>query len=325
MEHRALAVALALTILLLSPSTAKAAPQYGSSFSLFHDGTAPVGVAFDGSGTVYWANYDQGKLYSLTRGSSTPTALLSGLSRPSGVALDSSGDLYYSEQQGGTVSEILAGSSTPTLLFLATLPSFITVDQAGDVFYVGAGCNGQGFTNSIMEFVRSSGHTMTVLAPIGAVGNNPSYGQVFVNAAGLYFTTCTGDVELLPTGSSTPVVLVTGLQAGPTVSSDGVVADSQGNVFFTDYWNAVDELPAGSTSFVTIATAGGTHYGLALDGQENVYYTDNLGGTIWEIPVLPSANNVPEFGASAIVVGAVGLVLVAFLYQRKPRLRVATD
>jgi streptogramin lyase len=94
------------------------------------------------------------------------------------------------------------------------------------------------------------------------------------------------------------------------------VADSQSNVFFTDYWNAVDELPSGSTSFVTIATAGGTHYGIALDGQGNVYYTDNLGGTVREIPVSTSSASIPQFGIPAVMVAALGMVLVAFYFRR---------
>ena len=231
-------------MLLLSPSIANASTQYGSAFPLFQGGPAPAGVAVSSAGTVYWANYDQGKLYSLAKGATVPTVVLSGLSNPSGVALDSSGNLYYSEQSTGRVSELPAGSSTPTLLFTSQDVGFISVDQSGDVYFVpNVGCNGQGFTNSIMEFVRSSGQMVTVLPPIASVGNNPSYGQIFVNSAGLYFTTCTGNVELLRT-RVTPQVLVTGLEAGPSVSSDGVVADAQGNVFFTDYWNAVDELPA---------------------------------------------------------------------------------
>lgn len=286
-------LAVLAVILLLSPFVANASTQYGSAFPLYQGGAAPVGVAVSSAGTVYWANYNQGKLYSMLKGASSPTVLLSGLNTPSGVAVDSSGNVYYSEALSDRVSELVGGSTTPQLLFSAANNiNFISVDQSGNIYFVlGGGCNGQGFTNSIMEYVRSSGQSVTILAPVGSVGNNPSYGQVFVNSAGLYFTTCTGNVELLPAGSSTPQILVTGLQAGPSVSPDGVVADSQGNVFYTDYWKAVDELPAGSTSSVTIATAGGTHYGIAIDGQDNVYYSDNLGGTIWEIPATSSSVN----------------------------------
>jgi hypothetical protein len=247
---------------------------------------APVGVAVDSLGTVYWANYDTGQLLTMQKGASSASILLRGLNHPSGIAIDSSGNVYYSEQLAGTVSELPAGSSTPRLLFNSTDVGFISVDRSGNIYFIpNSGCNGQGFTNSIMEYVRSSGQILTVLSPIGSVGNNPTYGQVFVDSAGLYFTTCSGNVEVLPAGSSSPQILVTGLQAGSSVSSDGITADSHGNVFYTQYWVGVFMLRAGTSSPVTISTLGGTHYGLALDGQGDVYYTDNLGGTIWKIPV----------------------------------------
>ncbi len=279
-----------------------AAPQYGTAFAFYHTDwpIAPVGIAVDANGTVYWANYNTGQLLSSLPTSPTalcliycsPTVVLSGLNHPLGVAVDASGDLYFSEQLAGTVSELLAGSTTPKLLFSSHLVGFISPDQSGNVFFVpNSGCNGQGYTNSIMEYTRSNGQIVTILAANASLGNNPSYGQVFVNSAGLYFTTCTGKVELLPVGSSTPRTLVSGLQAGPSVSSNGVTADAKGDIFFTDYWNSVGVLPAASSSPTTLATAGHTHYGIALDRQGNVYYTDNLEGTIWKVPVGASSNS----------------------------------
>jgi streptogramin lyase len=278
-----------VVLLTLGPVAALATtPSFAPAIALYKGPAAPVGVAVSATGTVYWTNYNTGQLLSLPAGATSPTILLSGLSRPAGLVVDSSGDLYFSEQQAGRVSELLSGSSTPTALFSANLVSFIAVDQSGNVYYVQTGCNGQGYTNSIVEYLRASGQTKTVLAPMASVGNNPSYGQVFINSAGLYFTTCTGEVDLLATGAQTPQVLVSGLQAGPTVSSNGVTADAQGDVFFTNYWNSVEMLPTGSSSPLMIATAGGTHYGIALDTVGDVYYTDNLGGTIWTAEVQPS-------------------------------------
>jgi hypothetical protein len=50
-----------------------------------------------------------------------------------------------------------------------------------------------------------------------------------------------------------------------------------------------------STSFrfstpVTIATAGETHYGIALDTLGDIFYTDNLGGAFWEVPLAQPTN-----------------------------------
>lgn len=240
---------------------------------------APVGVAVDSSGTVYWANYDSGQLLAMPKAASTASILLSGLNHPSGVAVDSSGNVYYSEYLGQTVSELQKGSTTPTLLFNArNYVPFISVDSKGNIFFVsGQTCNGNA-PNSIMEYVRSSGQSVTILQ---GTGSKPSFGDVFAAASGdLYYTDCgNGTVDRLPAGSTTPQVLVSGLNW-----PNGIAVDSHGNVYYTEYSVGVFVLKVGSSSSVEVGAYGHTHYGLALDNQGNVFYTDNLGGTIWEIP-----------------------------------------
>jgi streptogramin lyase len=107
------------------------------------------------------------------------------------------------------------------------------------------------------------------------------FGQVYFHARSLYLTTCTGYIYVLnPIHEGFPQLLLTGLGHGPTVSSNGIAVDSKGDAFFTDYWNSVGELPAGSSTPVTIATAGGTHYCVAVGSNGKVFYTDNMGGTV---------------------------------------------
>ena len=254
--------------------------SYGSAVELYQGSPAPVGIAVGRSGTIYWVNYNTGELLSLPEGSSSPTVLLSGLSHPAGVAVDSQGNLYYDQYFVYTVSELAAGSSTPTVLFNAgTYVTFMVLDPQGNLFVVtGPGCNGQTSTissaDSIVKWNRTTGSTSTIFSGMGL-------GEVYVTASeDVYYTTCSGTVDELPAGSSTPQVLVSGLSP-----STGVAVDVSGDVIYTQYSSGVYELPSGSTTSITLATAGETHYGLTLDNSGDVFYTDNLGGGIWEIPL----------------------------------------
>ena len=305
--------AILAAILLLSPSIAIAAPQYGSAVSLFKGGTAPVGVAVDSSGIVYWANYDTGQILSLAPGSSSPTTLLSGLNHPSGIAVDQSGNLFYDEYFAYTVSELPVGSTTPHVLFNAgTLVFFLTLDSQGDIFVVtGAGCNGQlsnvGEPDSIVEWNKATTSTSTIVSDSGI-------GGVFVTASNdLYYTTCAGAIKEIPSGSTTANVIVSGLSP-----ITGVALDSSGDIFFTRYSSGVYNLAPGSTTPATIASSVGEHYyGLTIDSAGNLYYTDNLGGAVWEIPV-SSTLPVPQFGTSSIgLVAALSFVVVVLLYKRE--------
>jgi len=317
---KSLYIAILAAILLLSPSIAIAAPQYGSAVSLFKGGTAPVGVAVDSSGIVYWANYDTGQILSLAPGSSSPTTLLSGLNHPSGIAVDQSGNLFYDEYSADTVSELPAGSTTPHVLFNAgTLVFFLTLDSQGDIFVVtGAGCNGQlsnvGEPDSIVEWNKGTASTSTIVSDSGI-------GGVFVTASNdLYYTTCAGAIKEIPSGSTSASVIINGLSP-----ITGVALDSSGDIFFTQYPSGVYMLAPGSTTPVTIATTAWEHYGLTIDSSGDLYYTDNLGGAIWEIPV-SSTLPVPQFGTSSIgLVAALSFVLVVVLYKRGSGLHIPTN
>jgi len=66
-------------------------PQYGTASAFYSGPTAPVGIAVDAAGVVYWANYDTGQLLSMSSGAYSPTVILNGLIHPSAVAVDPQG------------------------------------------------------------------------------------------------------------------------------------------------------------------------------------------------------------------------------------------
>ena len=275
-----LTLTLSICLLLLPGLTTFAsAPQYGNAISLYNSSPAPVGVAADNSGDVYWVNYDSGQLLFLPKGATSPAILLSGLNHPAGLAIDSSGNLYYDESFSGNVSELAKGSSTPVVLFNAGgYATFLSVDTDGNLYLVSgpATCNGQNGGSSVLQkFDRSTQSLSTVLSATNGLGG------VFVAPSGnLYYTTCSGTVDELLNGSSAPKVLVSGLSP-----STGVAVDALGNVFYTVYSVGVYMLPTESSSPILLGTAGSTHYGLAIDNAGNLFYSDNLGAGIFEIPL----------------------------------------
>lgn len=244
---------------------------------------APVGVAVDQKGTVYWTDYDSGELLSLPMGAAAPKVLLAGLNHPSGVAVDSSGNLFYAESFSQNVSELPAGSSTPRFLFNAGgYATFLALDSKGNVYVVEGPdtCNGQGgaastnSASSIVEFDVTTRAITTVVSDAGRIGG------VFVTSSGnLYYTTCSGTVKEIQDRLITPETIVSGLSP-----STGVAVDANGDIFYTEYSSGVYVLRAGSSSSTIVIGGNQTQfYGLALDGNGDVFYTANLAGTVSKV------------------------------------------
>src|SRR5437016_3192727 len=182
-------------------------PQYGTASAFYSGPTAPVGIAVDAAGVVYWANYDTGQLLSMSSGASSPTIILSGLTHPSAVAVDPPGNLFYSEYSGAqTISELPKGSITPVRLATGPFDAFMSVDSNDNLYFVnGDTCDGR--TSVISEYVHSTGKVVTVLSDANpGYGGTPSgpYGDVYVAPSGdLYLTACdSGTVQVLKAGTS---------------------------------------------------------------------------------------------------------------------------
>lgn len=79
----------------------------------------PNGIAFNGAGDLFEADYGSGNIYEFLNNdgtlSSTPTLFADGLNDPCAIAFNSSGDLYVTEQSLGTLVEITPGGSESTL------------------------------------------------------------------------------------------------------------------------------------------------------------------------------------------------------------------
>jgi large repetitive protein len=117
------------------------------------DDNEPTGVAVDGSGDVYVANYGYSAAYEIVAvngsipASPTINTLGSGFIYPYGIALDGGGSVYVCNTSGSnTVKEIVAvnGSipASPTILTLGSgfnTPLGVAVDGSGNVFVSDSG------------------------------------------------------------------------------------------------------------------------------------------------------------------------------------------
>ena len=228
----------------------------GSGFS------APSAVALDGAGNVYVPDLNNGTLSEIVNSSSTVTTLVSGIAGAIGAAVDGAGNVYFSENTNNLVKEIVAGTGGAAA---GTVNSSSTVNTVGNGFHAptGLAVDGAGNVyvaddknNAVKEIMAGTGG-----AAVGTVNSSST-------------------VNTLGSGFSDPY---------------GVAVDGAGNVFVADAGhNLIKEIMAGTggaaagtvNSSSTVNTLyGGFAFpqGVALDGADNVYVSDNGNGAVKEI------------------------------------------
>ncbi len=192
----------------------------GSGFSY------PTGVAVDGSGNVFVADYGNSAVKEIVAGtggapagtvnsSSTVNPVGSGFGYPFGVAVDGNGNVFVAGSQDGTVDEILAGTGGAAA---GTVNSSSTVNPVGS-----------GFEYPTGVAVDGDGDVFVADDENGAVY------EILVNTC----NDCAGGTV----NSSSSVNAVGGIFSSPV----GVAVDVFGDVFVVDnYVNAVYEIVAQS-------------------------------------------------------------------------------
>ncbi|RAU91667.1 serine/threonine protein kinase [Mycobacterium colombiense] len=96
----------------------------------------PQGLAVDGAGTVYVADFNN-RVLSMAAGSNDQKPLpFTGLNYPEGVAVDSQGAVYVADRGNSRVVKLAAGSQNQTVLPFNGLnnPDGVAVDPAGNVY-----------------------------------------------------------------------------------------------------------------------------------------------------------------------------------------------
>lgn len=239
-------------VILASFGTVHAQEAYpiGYESTLVYQGlSAPAGVAVDGSGNVYIADYSNNRVLLETfqaNGTYVQSTIGSGLLTPHGVAVDATGKVFIADTGNHRVVEEVpagGGAYTQTVLMPAgntyiPNPTGIAVDGADNVYLTDPN------TGNVVQLTAAS-----------------SYGTLNI-------------VDSATAGS--------GIQ---TNLPYGVAVDSNLNVFIADVVQGVIEVPWTGSAFGTSTTIGtgiSNPKGVAVDLQNNVYVANSGTGQVYE-------------------------------------------
>ncbi|MDD4915283.1 MAG: SMP-30/gluconolactonase/LRE family protein [Methylococcales bacterium] len=256
--------------------------------------TRPDGIAVDGKGDVFFADYAHNAIREVAAGGHALVTLatISG-SRLSGLAVDGGGDLFVADTAHKTIDEIFAGSTTATQLVTGlNTPAGIAVDSAGNLYFADSG-------NNTLNEIRAGTQTVQTL-----VAGLKSPAGVAVDAAGNVFFTDSGNnaVKELPAGGASVITLAASGFKAPA----GIAVDSAGNLFIADSGNkAIKEIAAGAHSVTTILSTGlGKPDGVTLDSNGDLYITDAGNHTVKELAHAVYDFNSPLAGAQPRVINS---------------------
>ncbi len=286
-------LAVAIVYTAWNAPTARAQVSFDSAQYTVNSGLDISGIALDGSGNIFVADFGNGDVREVLADSGSiplkPTikTLASGFSGtgytgPGGVAVDANGNVFVTDPGNSAVKEILAVNGsippTPTIKTLGSgfgAPFGIAVDDSGNVYIADTG------NNAVKEILAAGGYTT-------------------VNTLG-----------------------------GGFRSPSGVAVDTKGNVYVADTLNtAVKEILAVDGSIPTNPTirtlAIGAAESVAVDGSGNVYYatasaTDSVQEILAVDGSIPTNPTITTLGggfesATSVAVDRRGDVLVVLDY-----------
>ena len=265
----------------------------------------PFGIAFDGRGNLFEADYGSGDIKEFTASSSyaTNSNIATGINGAAGMAVDGAGNLFFSNYLGAKVYEAkLTGGIYAAPISIGTGfsgPFGTALDASGNVFVADR-------AGAVYEITAAGGYTTTT--PLGGSFSfsNP-YGIALDISGNIYVANGGGElVEILKSGAyATASVLatITGLRS--------IAVDAGGNVYAavrSSTAGGIYEILAADGSITSSSAAemlvGDNTFGpeiVALDSSENVYYGTSSGADITELELAAA----PAFSFAGAMVGAI--------------------
>jgi len=272
---------------------------------------SPWGVAVDASGNVYAANWGASTVKEIpascisgANNSTCMTTLGGGFNQPIGIAVDTSGNVYVGDYANNAVKEISAtcisgtnnSSCVTKLLGTWNAPKGVALDSSGNIYVANAG------TNSVIElmlhaadfynepvastrtgvtliFTFDSGRTIGAPVAVTQGASNKDFAVVTGGTctSGTNFSTgstCTVDATFTPKFA--------GLRMGAVnlPNSSGTVI-ATGDVFGV---GTAPQLVFETTTTTTLGGGFSLPFGVALDGNGNVYTADQNNNAVDVMP-----------------------------------------
>ncbi|MFL6351961.1 MAG: choice-of-anchor D domain-containing protein [Bryobacteraceae bacterium] len=253
----------------------------------------PTGVAVDGAGNVFIADYGNSRVVKVPAGGGAQITVGSGLSLPAGVAVDAAENVFIADFNHNRVVKVPAGCTSAdcqiTVVSGLSLPAGVAVDAAGDVF-----------------IADTSNSRVLKLSPDSAqstVGSGLRLPEgLAVDGAGNVFIADYGNnrVVKVPPGC-------TSADCQSTVGSglslpNGVAVDVAGNVFIADGENSRVLKVSPDGAQITVGSGLSLPNGVAVDSAGNVFIADaiknrvvkvSLTGNFGTVNVCPSGQASP--------------------------------
>ena len=233
----------------------------------------PMGLAVDGSGNVYIADYQNNLVKEWSASTQAVSTLVSsGLYLPHGTAVDGSGNVYIADA-GREIQEWNAATEQVSpLVSQEYAPLAIAVDGFGNVYFAdntGYAIRERNAATEQVSTLVSSG----LFVPLG----------VAVDVSGNVYIADYGNGAVREWSAATQLAM-------PLTSAAflplGVAVDGSGNVYIADADGYAIREWSAATQQVATLVASGLNYpqGVAVDGSGNVYISDSYNNAIKEIP-----------------------------------------
>jgi streptogramin lyase len=245
----------------------------------------PHGLAVDGSGNVYVADFGNNAIKEIPPGCASSTCVITlggGFDQPWGVAVDGSGNVFVADTSNNAVKKMPTGcASSSCVTALAggfSYPTGVAVDGSGNVYVLDDG-------NGALKRIPPGCASTACVTSLGG-GYDTSYlYAVAVSGSGEVYFSDGGEVDEMPSTCMSSGC-VTSLGGSSAAGVSGVAVDGSGNVFFSlSGINTVKARPATCLPVpIQCDTALGDDFsspwGVAVDSIGNVYVPDGKNGTV---------------------------------------------
>lgn len=244
-------------------------------------------VAVNSLGDAFYVSQSTSTLYRLPAGSTTPIALVTGLSGGRSVSVDSNNNVYAPSNYSGYIVQVpYVGGSYAAGTAVSSITAACTVPATAPCRALSSGAGTTGYYLQSADVAFDASGNAYVVDERDNVCNQSSSATTcnrllkFAFSNGAYATTATLLADNLPQNNS-----------------GQIAADPSGNVYYADGQH-VYKVAAGATSATIIGTGLSAPGGVATDRYGNLFISDTGNSRIVEMPAL---NGVAQTGSQFTV------------------------